>query len=171
MRKLRTIGVTPLFLFSVVLALTETALHVLLYTHACTRNTNKVYLLNYLKSNRQDLCGAGTSRSVYWLGYKPYTEEFWFDSRQGQEIFLFSNAHCSVVAGAVSSEIKPSGCQADNSTPSRGEEWVELLLHSTMCLNDLYSSDNFTVRTVNTSQQYVAIRHSPVLLWFFITWP
>jgi uncharacterized protein (DUF2126 family) len=28
---------------------------------------------------------------------------------------------------------------------------VELLLHSTMCLNDLHSSDNFTVRTGDIS--------------------
>jgi hypothetical protein len=28
---------------------------------------------------------------------------------------------------------------------------MELLLHSTMCLNELHSSDSFTVRTVNTS--------------------
>ena len=36
-------------------------------------------------------------------------------------------------------------------TPPRGEEGLELLLHSTMCLNDLHSSDNFTVRTVDIS--------------------
>jgi hypothetical protein len=62
MRKLRMSGVTPLFLFIVVLAWAGQTLHVLLYAYA--RNTNKLYLFNYFKSNRQNLCGAGTARSV-----------------------------------------------------------------------------------------------------------
>jgi hypothetical protein len=91
----------------------------------------------------------------------------WFDSRQRQEILLFSEAHRSapgssqppiqLVLWGFFPGVKRPGYEADNSSPTYwGYEWEELYCHSLKCLHGAHT---------NTFSRSVRIPLSPRLSW------